>query len=196
MQIEIQGELIDVFVKGTYLKRDKMAVAVVGTREPTRRGMEMAYEFSFELAKRRVTIVSGLAMGIDTIAHRAALDAGGRTIAVLAHGLDRIYPAQNKELAEKIVESGCLVTKYSEGTAPLGRNFLARNQLIAGLSKAVLIIEGKERSGSISTANHAANLGVEVFAVPGSGASDKLIEEGANAANSPWDILDYLSHAF
>ncbi len=184
---------MNLFVKGTYLDEDENAVAIVGTRKISSRGKKLAYKFSFELAKRGITIISGLAIGVDTIAHEAALDANGRTVAVLAHGLDRIYPNQNKKLAEKIIKQGCLITKFSPGTTPLAKNFLARNQLIAGLSKAVLVVEGKERSGSISTANHAANLGIEVFAIAGSPATDWLIGEGANVANSPQDILDYLT---
>lgn len=180
-------------IKGTYLETDKTGVAIVGSRITSKRGRELAYKFSFELAKHNFTIISGLALGIDTIAHTAALNAGGRTIAVLAHGLDRIYPHQNTNLANEIVKSGCLMTKFPPGTTPVPKNFLARNQLIAGLSKAVLVVEGERRSGSISTANHAANLGVEVFAIPGSPATDWLIENGANVANSPEDILNYLN---
>lgn len=192
MRIKIQDEDLDVFVKGNYLEEDRKAVAIVGTRKMTKRGEEVAYKFSYKLVRNGITIVSGLARGIDSVAHRAALDAKGRTIAVLAHGLDRIYPAENRELAEKISRHGCLMTKFPKGTIPLPKNFLARNQIIAGLSKAVLVIEGERRSGSISTANHAANLGIEVFAIPGSPATDWLIENGASVANKPEDILEYL----
>lgn len=184
---------MDYFLKGNLLKSDKNAVGIVGTRIPSQRGLNLAYKFAFELAKNNITIVSGLAKGIDTAAHVGALDAGGRTIAVLAHGLDRIYPKENKDLAEKIIKSGCLLTKFKEGTVPIGKNFLARNEIIAKLSKAILVIEGERRSGSISTANHAANLGIEVFAIPGSPATDWLIDQGASVANSPEDILNYLS---
>lgn len=193
MQIQIQDQLMEVFVKGTYLETDQKAVAVVGTRSPSKRGRELAYKFSLELAKKGITIVSGLARGIDTRAHTGALAAPqGRTIAVLAHGLDRIYPNENKALAAKITQNGCLMTKFPPETIPVGKNFLARNQIIAGLSKAVLVVEGLARSGSISTANHAANMGIEVFAIPGSPATDYLIENGASVANKPEDILEYL----
>ena len=184
------------YIKGTYLEIDKNAVAIVGSRITSERGEKLAYKFSYELAKNNITIISGLAKGIDTIAHQAALDANGRTIAVLAHGLDRVYPAANVGLANEIIKHGCLITKFKEGTTPFAKNFLARNQLIAGLSKAVIVIEGEKRSGSISTANHAANLGIEVFAVPGSPATDWLIENGANIANSPQDIFDYLNTTY
>ncbi|HWA51630.1 MAG TPA: DNA-processing protein DprA [Patescibacteria group bacterium] len=193
MQLKIQDELLNVFIKGTYLPKDKNAVAVVGSRKISTRGQKLAYDFAFYLAKNKFTIVSGLALGVDTLAHSAALDADGRTIAVLAHGLDRVYPQENKKLAEKIIKHGCLLTKFKECTTPVGKNFLARNQIIAGLSRAVVVIEGEKRSGSISTANHAANLGVEVFAIPGSPATDWLIENGANIANKPEDVLDYLN---
>jgi DNA processing protein len=183
----------ETYVKGTYLEKDKNAVAIVGSRITSPCGERLAYEFSFYLAKNNITIISGLAKGIDTVAHTAALDAHGRTIAVLAHGLDRIYPVSNIGLADEIIKSGCLITKFPHGTIPLAKNFLARNQLIAALSKAVLVVEGNVRSGSISTANHAANLGVEVFAIPGSPATDWLIEQGANVATKPEDLLDYLN---
>ena len=195
MQIKIQDNFLDVFIKGTYLKKDKNAVAIVGSRKVTLKGIENTRLYSSFLAKNGITIVSGLALGVDTIAHESALDAKGRTIAVLGHGLDRIYPTQNEELAKRIIKNGCLMTKYEEGTIPFPQNFLARNQIIAGLSKAVLVIEGERRSGSLSTANHAANLGIEVFAIPGSGATDFLIENGANVANKPEDILDFLKLA-
>ncbi len=173
-------------------------VAIVGTRTPTKYGVTVAYQFSFELAKKGVTIVSGLARGIDTIAHKAALDAGGRTIAVLGSGIDIIYPPENKELAKKIEQNGKVISPFPKGAMPLPKNFLIRNELIARLSQAVLVVEGKIKSGTLSTANHAANLGIEVFAIPGpvnspmSQAPLYLIENGARIAKSPKDILDYL----
>ena len=193
MLITIQDEQVEIFIKGTYQKRDKNAVAIVGSRNMSERGKKLAEKFSSTLAQKNITIVSGLAHGVDTIAHEAALAAKGRTIAVLAHGLDIIYPKENTDLASKIIKNGCLISKFPEGTSPKPQNFLARNQLVAGLSKAVLVVEGAERSGSLSTANHAANLGIEVFAIPGSPATDFLIENGASVANSPEDILDYLN---
>lgn len=173
-------------------------VAIVGSRTPTRYGREVAYKFSYELARRGVTIVSGLARGIDTVAHTAALAAGGKTIAVLGSGIDIIYPPENKELAKRIAQNGRVVSPFPKGTKPIGKNFLIRNEFIVKLSKAVLVVEGRRRSGTLSTAAHAANLGVEVFAVPGpidspmSEAPNYLIEQGARVANSPWDILEYL----
>lgn len=186
-------------IKGKITKNDKLAVAIVGTRTPTKYGRKIAYSFAFSLAENGITIVSGLARGIDTVAHIAALDAGGRTIAVLGSGLDIIYPPENEKLAAQIVKHGALITQFPKGTKPLGINFLQRNQLIVKLSKAVLVIEGRRKSGTLSTATHAANLGVEVFAIPGpvnsplSEAPHYLIEQGARLAKSPEDILEYLA---
>ncbi len=192
-KIIINDHRIDVHIVGKYLERDKNAIAIVGTRMMTSRGKELANLFSSTLAKRGITIVSGLARGVDTEAHNAALTAGGRTIAILAHGIDRIYPPENSGLANKIMKNGCLITAFKTGTPPERKNFLERNQLIAGLSKAVLIIEGKRRSGTLSTAAHAARMGIEVFAIPGSEVTDWLIGEGAAIANSPEDLLNFLN---
>lgn len=183
----------NLYIKGNFKKGDENAVAIVGSRDMTSRGEKLAYEYSFALAKSGVTIVSGLARGIDSIAHKAALDAKGKTIAVMGTGLDIIYPAENKNLAEEIIKNGCLITQFKEGTPRIGRNFLARNKVVAELSKAIVVIEGKRRSGTLSTAAAGANLGKEVFAIPGSEATDWLIGEGATVANSPQDILDYLA---
>jgi DNA processing protein len=120
------------------------------------------------------------------------LENGGRTIAVLGCGLDTIYPSENKNLAQKIIKHGALVSKFPPGTKPFGKNFLARNKTIVELSQAVLIIEGEKRSGTLSTAAHAANLGIDVFAIPGSEATDWLIEEGANSVKSPEELLENL----
>lgn len=169
------------------------AVAIVGTRTPSKNGREMAYKFSFELAKAGITIVSGLARGIDTVTHQAALDAGGKTIAVLGSGVDVIYPPENKNLAKEITKLGEIVSPFPKGTLPLAKNFLIRNELIVKLSQAVLVVEGKMRSGTLNTASHAANLGVEVFAIPGSPITNFLIENGAKVAKSPQDIMEYIN---
>ncbi len=184
------------FIKGKIIPTDKNAVAIIGAREMSVRGEKLAYEFSYELAKNGITIVSGLARGIDTIAHTAALEVGGRTIAVIGSGLDVIYPPENKALFQRITKHGAVVSQFKNGIQPLGKNFLARNKLIAKLSQAVLVIEGKRRSGTLSTVAHAANLGKEVFVIPGSEATDYLIEEGATIANGVVDILEYLSLSY
>ena len=183
IEIHILGELKDI---------DKRAVAVVGSREMTTRGKKLTEEFVKELVKNKITIVSGLARGIDTVAHQTALKYGGRTIAVIGSGLDIIYPSENDSLAKAIAKNGAVVSGFPYGTPPHGANFLARNQLIVKLSLAVLVVEGKRRSGTISTANHAGNEGVEVYAIKGSEATDYLIENGASIANSPTDVIQYL----
>lgn len=182
----------DIFVLGEIKEEDKRAVAVVGSREMSDRGKKITQEFVKVLVKEGITIVSGLARGIDTVAHQTAIENGGRTIAVLGSGLDIIYPPENKKLAQEITKHGVLVSGFEYGTKPLPQNFLARNQLIVKFSKAVLVIEGRRRSGTISTANHAANEGIEVFAVPGSEATDYLIENGASIANNPKDVIEYM----
>lgn len=187
-----------IYVKGKILPRDSKAVAIVGSRITSKYGREVAYKFSYDLAKNGVTIVSGLARGIDTIAHSAALQAKGRTIAVLANGIDIVYPPENASLARRIEKAGALISEFEPGTKPLPKNFLTRNRIISGLSLAVLVIEGKSRSGTLSTATHAANQGREVFAVPGpinsplSALPNYLIENGAQIAQRPDDIWEYL----
>jgi DNA processing protein len=189
----------DIEILGELRPQDAKAVAIVGTRTPTTYGKDTAYRFACELAKNGVTIISGLARGIDTVAHEAALQAGGRTVAVLGSGLNIIYPPENKALARKIVKHGALVSQFAVGTKPLGKNFLLRNELIVRLSLAVVIVEGRQKSGTLSTAGHAANLGIEVFAVPGpinspmSAAPHYLIEQGARVAKSPEDVLEYVN---
>lgn len=183
----------DLYILGKLTEQDKRAVAVVGSREMSDRGKKLTEEFVKELVAANITIVSGLARGIDTVAHQTALKYGGRTIAVIGSGLDIIYPPENKKLAEEITKHGAVVSGFPEGTEPLPKNFLARNQLIVKLSQAVLVIEGKRRSGTISTANHAANEDVEVFAISGSEACDYLIENGATAVQSAKEIVDYLN---
>jgi DNA processing protein len=178
----------DLYVLGRILDLDKNAIAVVGSRKMTDRGKKLTEEFVRELVKNKLTIVSGLARGIDTIAHKTALENNGRTIAVLGSGLDIIYPPENKMLAEEITKHGALVSPFENGTKPLGKNFLARNKIIVSLSQAVLVIEGERRSGTLSTASYAANLGIEVFAIPGSEATDWLISEGANSVKSPYEL--------
>lgn len=190
-----------IYVSGEIKNADTLAVAIVGSRTASAYGKKTAETFAFELAKQGVTIVSGLARGIDTVAHLSALNAGGRTIAVIGSGLDIIYPPENDDLARQIVKNGALVSEFNPGTKPLPENFLQRNRVVAGLSLAVIIIEGRRRSGTLSTARHAAEAGREVFAVPGpidsplSEAPLYLIEQGAQVAKSPEQVLDYIKSA-
>lgn len=188
----------ELFIKGKLLKKDQKAVAVVGSRTMTDYGRLTAYRFSYYLAQNGITIVSGLARGIDTVAHKAALKVGGRTIAVLGHGIDRIYPPENVRLAAEIIKSGALITEFPQGIKPLGKNFLSRNRIISGLSLGILVVEGARRSGTLSIANWAASQNREVFAVPGrvdsvmSYLPNYLIEQGAIAVTKPQDLTDLL----
>lgn len=180
------------YILGKILKSDAKAIAVVGSRNASFRGEALTKKFVKEFVKEGYTIISGLAKGIDTVAHQTALREKGRTIAVLGSGIDIIYPSENKDLAREIIKHGALVSPFSLGTKPLPKNFLARNRIIVGLSRAVLVIEGKRRSGTLSTASWAANAGIDVFAIPGSEATDWLINEGANSVKSPKEVIDKL----
>jgi DNA processing protein len=187
------------YVKGQLTAADEWAVAVVGTRHATHYGREAARELSAALARSGVTVVSGLARGIDAEAHKAALDAGGRTIAVLGSGLDQIYPPEHHALAEAITRAGALVSDYPLGTPPESLNFPPRNRIISGLSKGVVIVEAGEGSGALITADYAAEQGRDVFAVPGSifvrtfHGTNKLIQQGAKLVLSVSDILEELN---
>jgi DNA processing protein len=175
-------------VRGALAERDALAIAVVGSRRATPYGLEVAETLAADLAARGATIVSGLARGIDTAAHRGALRVGGRTIAVLGSGVDVAYPPENARLAEEIAARGALVSQFAPGTPPLPHHFPTRNAVIAGLSLAVVVVEAAERSGSLITARLAAELGREVLAVPGrvtaaeSRGANRLIQDGAALA--------------
>ena len=180
------------YIKGKILQSDCKAIAVVGSRNASFRGEALTKKFVKEFVKEGYTIISGLAMGIDTVAHKTALKEGGRTIAVLGCGIDIIYPSENKVLSGEITKHGAFVSPYPPGTKPFPKNFLARNRIIVELSRAVLIVEGKRRSGTLSTASWAANAGIDVFAIPGSEATDWLINEGVNSVKSPKEVIDKL----
>ncbi len=186
------------FQKGSFLPEDSISIAVVGTRSPSSYGVQVTEKLTKELAKIGFTIISGLARGIDTIAHRTALKAGGRTIAVLGSGLDFIYPAENKKLASEIEKSGAILTEYHFGTKPDASNFPKRNRIISGLTLGTLVVEAGAKSGALITANFAAEQGREVFAVPGpitSGRSigtNRLIKDGAKLVQGIDDILQEL----
>jgi len=190
------------YLCGTLTEDDRRyALAIVGTRKISVYGRQVTEHFAADLARGRVTIVSGLAHGVDTVAHTSALDNGGRTIAVLACGLDTIYPRQNYQLARRIVESGqgALITAFPLGVKPESGNFPARNHIISGLSLGVLVTEAPERSGALITASSALNQGREVFAVPngifspGGCGVNKLIQDGAHPVTSVNDILENLN---
>ena len=172
------------------------AIAIVGSRKPTNYGREITYQLAYELAQAGVVIISGLALGLDAVAHQAAIDAGGKTVAVLAHGLDQIYPTSNRNLALKILKTGgALVSDYPVKTPSLPQNFAARNRIISGLSLGVLVTEAASSSGSLITANFALDQNRVVMAVPGnitslaSAGPNNLIRSGAVPVTSASDIL-------
>jgi len=187
------------YVRGTLTTEDSWAVAVVGTRRVSAYGRQVTEELASFLAANGVTVVSGLARGVDAIAHQSALKSGGRTIAVLGCGVDRIYPPEHTQLAEKMIASGALLSDYASGTPPEASNFPPRNRIISGLSMAVVVVEAGETSGALITAQFAVDQGREVFAVPGnilapqSKGTNRLIAQGARPMLSGRDLLDVLN---
>jgi DNA processing protein len=187
------------YVMGELSFEDAWAVAMVGTRTASVYGREAARVLASDLARAGVTIVSGLARGIDAQAHRAALDAGGRTVAVLGSGVDIIYPWEHRKLAEEISGRGALVSEYGLGTKPEASNFPPRNRIISGLSRGVIVVEAGDQSGALITADFAAEQGREVFAVPGgifqrgSRGTNRLIRDGAQPVLSANDVLEVLN---
>jgi DNA processing protein len=183
------GELLDV---------DEWAIAVVGSRRITSYGRQVTEEIAASLARNGITVVSGLARGVDAVAHQAALRAGGRTLAVLGSGVDRIYPPEHRQLAEQIITQGAILSDYPLGTPPDATNFPPRNRIIAGLARATVVVEAGERSGALITAAFAAEQGREVFAVPGSifaqqsKGPNRLILDGARPLLDVKDLLEVL----
>ncbi len=189
-----------IYVRGRLLQpEDELALAIVGTRRISAYGRTVTERLAGELAAQRVTIVSGLARGVDTCAHRAALEAGGRTIAVQGCGPDLVYPPENARLAARIVEQGAVVTEFPPGAQPEAGNFPARNRIISGLSLATMVTEAPEVSGALITARFAAEQGRDVFAVPGaitsrgSGGTNRLIQDGAKLIMAAEDVLAELN---
>jgi DNA processing protein len=186
------------YIRGEYLPDDLFAVAIVGTRRVTPYGRQITEELSSFLAANGITVISGLARGVDAIAHQTALKAGGRTIGVLGSGVDKIYPPEHRALAEKMIESGAIVSDYAPGTPPDATNFPPRNRIISGLSLAVVVVEAGETSGALITAEFAAEQGREIFAVPGSilapqsKGTNKLIQNGALPLLSVNDLMQAL----
>ena len=184
------------FVRGSLKKEDAVAIGIVGSRKATSYGKWACEKISGDLAGIGATIVSGMASGIDTYAHRAALDAGGRTIAVLGCGVDVVYPQKNKYLYEEISSSGAVISEFPLGTQPLPYHFPMRNRIISGLSLGIAVIEAQEKSGSLITASYAASQGKEVFAVPGninslySCGTNLLIKDGAKPILTTEDIIE------
>ncbi len=190
---------VALFIQGDLQPADKFCIAIVGTRQPTAYGTMVTERLATDLVARGLAIVSGLARGADTLAHRSALKAGGRTLAVLGSGLDMIYPPENRRLAEEVSANGAVISEYFFGTKPDAVNFPRRNRIIAGLSLGTLVIEAGESSGALITASMALEQGREVFAVPGNIFSPKsigthrLIQEGARLVHSADDVLSELT---
>ena len=187
------------YMRGTLTAEDSWAVAVVGTRRISAYGRQVAEELASFLAANGVTVISGLARGVDAVAHQSALKAGGRTIAVMGCGVDRIYPPEHAQLAGKIMACGALISDYPPGTPPDASNFPPRNRIISALSMATVVVEAGETSGALITAQFAIDQGREVFAVPGnilapqSKGTNRLIAQGAHPLLSVRDLLDVLN---
>ncbi len=187
------------YLRGTLTPADRWAVAIVGTRNVSSYGRDATRQLATDLAQAGVTIVSGLALGVDAVAHRAALQAGGRTLAVLGSGVDQPSPQSNFQLAQAIIGQGALVAEYPLGTAPAAVNFPPRNRLISGLSLGVIVVEAAAKSGALITVDFALEQNREVFAVPGSIFSDRsqgthrLIRRGATLVTSAADVLEVLN---
>lgn len=198
---EVADAPVLLYVRGTLLPQDELALAIVGTRKATTYGRDAASHLARQLARNGVTIISGLAHGIDAAAHRGALEGGGRTIAVLGCGIEQIYPRAHRELAHEIMGRGALVSEFPIGMGPEARNFPRRNRIISGLSLGVLVAEAPDQSGALITATVAAEQGREVFAVPGnifssvSAGANRLIQDGAKLVITVEDILDELDIA-
>ena len=195
---QISDPPVLLYITGQLPIVDTLSVAIVGSRSPTEYGKTISQQLSHQLAARGITVVSGFARGIDTCAHRGALEAGGRTVAVFGCGLSIMYPETNQALAAEMIKSGALVSEFPMTMPPRGANFPRRNRVISGLTLGTLVVEASDRSGSLITARHAAEQGREVFAVPGQIFSDvsrgthSLINQGATLINSVDDILDAL----
>lgn len=188
-----------IYVKGELLPQDEWCISVVGTRRATVYGRQVTQDLVTDLVRNKITVVSGLARGIDTVAHRAAVEAGGRTVAIFACGLDTVYPGENTGLARNIIKQGALISEYPLNAKPRPDNFPRRNRIMSGMSLGVLVVEADEVSGAMITARMALEQNREVFAVPGSILSpmsrgtNHLIQEGAKLVRSCTDILEELN---
>ena len=186
----------ELFVLGNKEILREKSIAIVGCRNCTSYGVKVTKELAYNLSRRNIITVSGLAKGIDTYCHIGTILVKGRTIAVVAHGLDMIYPAENRNLAKKIIEcGGAIVSEYDVGTKPLKEHFPARNRIISGLAEKIVIVEAGEKSGALITADFALEQGRDVYAIPGnifsekSIGTNKLIKQGANLLSSYEELL-------
>ena len=195
---EIPSPPLALFMRGELTPADDRAVALVGTRQATSYGQLVTQQLASELCQHGITIVSGLAYGIDRVAHEAALDAGGRSIAVFGTGVDVVYPRAHQRLAERLIEHGAILSEFPPGTRPIAENFPIRNRIISGLSLGVIVVEAPMRSGALITARFAAEQGRSVYAVPGpitspvSQGTLALLKDGATPIGSARDVLDDL----
>lgn len=188
------------FIAGTLPTKRRPTVAIVGSRKPTPYGIEITHRLAFELARNGVVIVSGLAYGVDVVAHKAAVEAGGTTIAVLANGLHKVYPAAHLGIAQSIIKNGgAVISEQEQGVEAHKYHFLARNRIVSGLADAVIVTEATDRSGTFSTVAHALAQNKEVFAVPGpitsllSAGPNRLLQQGAHVVLEARDILDIIA---
>ena len=199
---EIADPPLGIYVKGELPDDDIDTVAIIGARKCSRYGATVAYDIAKELGKTNVIIVSGMARGIDSEGHRGILDGGGKTIAVLGCGVDICYPPENKELMERIVENGCIISEFAPGMPAMPGNFPSRNRIIAGLSKMVVVVEAGKKSGTLITADLALDYGRDVFVVPGnvtsalSKGTNELIKQGCPIITEGNDILIALGIAY
>ncbi len=188
------------YVLGSLRRKDEVAVAVVGSRHPTSYGQAAAERIAMGLSRRGVTVVSGLARGVDTAAHRGAIAGGGRTIGVLGCGIDIIYPPENRALYDSVASQGAVISEFPLGTPPESDHFPIRNRVISGLSRGVAVVEATLRSGSLITARFALDQGRDVYAVPGnvdsarSEGTNRLIKDGAKLVTQAEDILEEILH--
>jgi DNA processing protein len=193
---DIYDPPIVLYIKGGIITEDTNSLAIVGSRRASIYGLTSAEKFAYQLGQRSVTIISGMARGVDTYAHRGALKAGGRTIAVMGSGFNHIYPPENKKLCEEIAISAAVVSELPLNTPPFAQNFPRRNRVISGLSKGVLVVEAARNSGALITADFALQQGREVFALPGKVDADNsfgtnaLIKDGAKLVTSVEDIFE------
>ena len=190
---------ITIFAKGDISLLNSKSIAIVGSREPSKYGIYVAEKFSKELSKEGITIVSGLARGIDTFAHVGALSSFGKTIAVLGSGIDVVYPKENAKYYREISEKGLIISEYIVGTAPESKNFPQRNRIISGLSDGVLVVEARKNSGTMITTDFALEQGKELYVIPGnitsnlSAGTNNLIKDGAKLVSDVYDILEDLN---
>lgn len=193
---EIYNPPVKIFLLGNKDILNKISVSIVGSRECSTYGKRMSQKIAYELSKKNINIVSGLARGIDTNAHIGCLKANGKTIAVLGSGFDNLYPPENKKLANKIIElGGAIITEFPIGTKPLARNFPKRNRIISGLSKVIIVVEAMKKSGTFITVDYALEQERDVYAVPGnlnqmtSHGTNELIKQGAKPLTNIQDVL-------